>query len=64
MENNNKNIVDILLSLGFAFSKAEARRLVIQGVVSVDAEKVTDQNSTISTGSTVTVGRHRKGIVQ
>jgi len=36
------NILDVLVNAGFAPSKSEARRLVEQGGISIDSEKVTD----------------------
>jgi len=41
------NILDVLVSGGFTPSKSEARRLVEQGGISVDNEKVTDPKTTI-----------------
>ena len=40
-----KNILDILVQSECATSKSEARRLVEQGGVSIDSEKVTDPNA-------------------
>jgi tyrosyl-tRNA synthetase len=40
-------IIDLILKAGFAPSKAEAKRLVAQGGVSINGEKINDFNSTI-----------------
>ena len=40
----NINIMDILVKTGLAPSKSEARRLVMQGGISADGEKITDIN--------------------
>lgn len=40
--NNGIEILDLIVNVGFAPSKAEARRLVTQGGVTLDGEKITD----------------------
>ena len=40
--NSELNILDLILKVNFAPSKGEARRLVIQGGVSINGEKITD----------------------
>ena len=63
IENNlsEMNILDILLKINFAPSKGEARRLVIQGGVSVDGEKVNDISQTIKLeeNSVIKVGKRK-----
>ena len=49
---------DVLHALGLASSKAEAKRLVSQGAVEVDGERVTDA-LTISDGAVVKVGKRK-----
>lgn len=39
---NEKNILDLIVAVGFAPSKAEARRLVQQGGVTIDGDKISD----------------------
>jgi len=41
------NILDLILEVNFAPSKGEARRLVVQGGVTVDGEKIDDIKTTI-----------------
>ena len=41
-EANSMTIIDLITAVNFALSKGEARRLIQQGGVSVDGEKVTD----------------------
>lgn len=41
-EENEIEILDLLVKVGFAPTKSEARRLVIQGGVSLNGEKITD----------------------
>ena len=43
-EVSSKNILDIMVESKQAPSKSEARRLIIQGGVSINNEKVTDPN--------------------
>ncbi len=57
-----KNIVDLLVEIGFAKSKSEGRRLVSQGGVRVDGERVTDIEAIIvpgENGSVLKVGKRR-----
>jgi tyrosyl-tRNA synthetase len=44
---SKKTIVDIAVSAGLTQSKGEARRMIDQGGVTIDGEKVTDVNATI-----------------
>ncbi len=41
------NILDLIVKVDFASSKGEARRLVTQGGVSIDGNKITDINSAV-----------------
>ena len=44
---NEINILDLILEVNFAPSKGEARRLVVQGGVTIDGEKVDDIKTTV-----------------
>ncbi|MEW6701727.1 MAG: tyrosine--tRNA ligase [Bacteroidota bacterium] len=44
---NGMEILELIVTVGFATSKAEARRLVIQGGVTIDGEKIGDINEII-----------------
>jgi tyrosyl-tRNA synthetase len=60
---NNKiiNILDLIILVNFAASKGEARRLVTQGGVSIDGEKINDltQNVSIKSGMILKVGKRK-----
>uniref|UniRef100_A0A7V2ZJR8 Tyrosine--tRNA ligase n=1 Tax=Ignavibacterium album TaxID=591197 RepID=A0A7V2ZJR8_9BACT len=60
-ENREINILDLLLLVNFAPSKGEAKRLVLQGGVSIDGEKVSDvhQNIKIKSGMILKVGKRK-----
>lgn len=60
-ENREINILDLLLLVNFAPSKGEAKRLVQQGGVSIDGEKVSDvhQNIKIKSGMILKVGKRK-----
>ncbi|MGQ9798688.1 MAG: tyrosine--tRNA ligase [Ignavibacterium sp.] len=60
-ENKEINILDLLLLVNFASSKGEAKRLVQQGGVSIDGEKVSDvhQNIKIKSGMILKVGKRK-----
>ena len=47
-EDLNKTILDIMLIAGLIPSKGEGRRLVQQGGVSIDGEKITDFNFAVT----------------
>ena len=54
-------IVRLLTDLNMAKSNAEARRLVQQGAVSIDSERIADPNTdlAVASGSILKVGRHK-----
>jgi tyrosyl-tRNA synthetase len=45
------NILDLIILVNFSSSKSEARRLVMQGGVSIDGDKINDVQQTISVNS-------------
>ena len=55
------NILDLIILVNFAPSKGEARRLVLQGGVSIDGEKISDVQSSISVkpGMILKVGKRK-----
>ena len=57
------NIVDLIVSAGFAKSKGEARRLVTQNAVSIDGDKIADPHAEVdpADGAVLRVGRRRFG---
>ena len=54
------NILDLLVKTGLAPSKSEARRLVQQGGVAVDDNKITDPNGLIKIDSEVIIKKGKK----
>jgi tyrosyl-tRNA synthetase len=55
------NILDLIILVNFAPSKGEARRLLTQGGVSIDGEKINDVQSSISvkSGMILKVGKRK-----
>lgn len=51
------NILDILLGLSFASSKGEAKRLIAQGGVKFEGEKITDVTAILSTDGILQSGK-------
>ncbi len=49
-DNTGIGILDLIVRVNFASSKGEARRLVTQGGVSIDGEKISDINAEITFG--------------
>lgn len=52
------NIIDVLVEAGAAASKSEARRLIEQGGVKVNDQKVVDVSMNVAAGAVVQVGKH------
>ncbi len=61
IDDNGVNVIDLLVMMGLCPSKGEARRLVQQGGVTVDGEKVTDMAMVISKASLKEGVKVRKG---
>lgn len=62
IEQGEMTILELVKHVGFASSNSEARRLIDQGAVSMDDEKVTDLNATItftSSAKILRVGKRR-----
>ncbi len=57
---NSKNIVDVLVESGLTSSKSEARRLIDQGGVKVNNEKVATMNYELSTNNSIISVGNRK----
>ena len=55
------NIMDVLVAAGLAASKSEARRLVTQGGISVDGEKVSDIGAVITKAQFESGAKIKKG---
>ncbi|MEO8233163.1 MAG: tyrosine--tRNA ligase [Ignavibacteriota bacterium] len=60
-EKKEINILDLIILVNFAPSKGEARRLVLQGGVSIDGNKISDLQSSISVsaGMILKVGKRK-----
>ncbi len=60
-KNPEINIVELITAINFAPSRAEAKRLVMQGGVSVDGKKISDFNSKLklSDGMILKVGKRK-----
>ena len=58
---SDKSLIDIISSVGLTKSKGEARRMISQGAVRLDGEKVSDVNLVINKGSetVIKVGKRR-----
>ena len=56
-----QNFMDLIVQVNFAPSKGEARRLVVQGGVSIDGEKIDDIKSMvqIKDGQILKVGKRK-----
>lgn len=60
-DNKEINILDLIILVNFAPSKGEARRLVLQGGVSIDGNKISDVQSSVSViaGMILKVGKRK-----
>jgi tyrosyl-tRNA synthetase len=64
-EEDGMLLADVIFNIGFAPSKGQARRLIKQGGVSIDGEKITDPAQTVSPGEFVLkVGKRKFGRIQ
>ena len=63
IEDNNSefNILDLIIKVNFAPSRGEARRLIIQGGVSINSNKITDPNfkTKLGDGTILKVGKRK-----
>jgi len=59
METTSVDISKLLITIGFAKSRGEANRLIDQGAVSIDGEKIASHASHIKIGSIIKVGKRR-----
>jgi tyrosyl-tRNA synthetase len=50
---------DLVVAAGMAKSRGEAKRLILQGAVEVDRQKVTGDSVSIRNGSIIRVGKRR-----
>ena len=65
--NGNINIIDALVSIGFAASKGEARRLIAGGGARIDGVQIADENHVISAVSgdiQISSGKKKHGILR
>ena len=68
IEKKDRNIMDLLVDIELAPSKSEARRLITQGGISINREKVLDPNkmvddNMINDGSII-VGKGKKVFIK
>ncbi|MBR5322907.1 MAG: tyrosine--tRNA ligase [Clostridia bacterium] len=58
---NGMNIVDLMIACGLAASRGEAKRLIQQGGVSVDGEKIASMDAVVSADALKAGAKIRKG---
>ena len=58
-DGSSYSIADVLVEASAAPSKAEVRRLISQGAIQVDGERVTSDNVLLRPGSVLKIGRRR-----
>ncbi len=58
---NEIGVIDLIMAANFAPSRGEARRLIVQGGVSIDGGKITDPKATITinNGNVLKVGKRK-----
>ena len=57
MSVENRTIIPVLVAAGICASNGEARRLIAQGGVSVNDDKVTDINAPVNDGDVIHKGK-------
>jgi tyrosyl-tRNA synthetase len=55
----NTGVIDFIILSGLAKSKSEARRLLEQGAVEINSEKISDQNTPVKCGDIIKAGKRR-----
>ncbi|MEM1131612.1 MAG: tyrosine--tRNA ligase [Pseudomonadota bacterium] len=66
IDESNMPITDLLVAIGFAASKGEAKRLIKGGGVKIDGEKIADEKLTLrpeSADRKLSVGKKKHGII-
>jgi tyrosyl-tRNA synthetase len=58
-DNPNPDIRKLLVSAGTAASASEAARLIKQGAIEIDGQRISDFTAEVKNGSVVKVGKHR-----
>ena len=53
------NLSKLIVDIGLAKSRSEANRLIAQGAVSIDGEKISSNTATVKSGSIIKVGKRR-----
>ncbi len=53
------DVTQVVVQAGLVQSRSEARRLVLQGAITVDGLPITSHETTVSSGSLLRVGKHR-----
>jgi tyrosyl-tRNA synthetase len=71
MPGNDAGLVDILVALGFAISRGEAKRLIDQGGIRLNDQSVTSATATISNAdfdsdgvARISAGKKRRGLIK
>jgi tyrosyl-tRNA synthetase len=59
VDSTNPDIRKLLVSSGTAASASEATRLIKQGAIEIDGEKISNFIVTVKNGSVIKVGKHR-----
>jgi len=59
LPNDTWDISSIIVATGQAESRSEANRLIAQGAVSIDGEKISSNIAPIKSGSIIKVGKRR-----
>lgn len=59
VETGERNLTDLLVETGLSSSKSEARRLIEQGGVRINQEKVESDTANVASGDVLQAGKHR-----
>jgi tyrosyl-tRNA synthetase len=59
LKGSSQKIIDILIDSGLIGSKNDARRLIAQGGVYLDGERLEKEDALIQKSGTLKIGKHR-----
>ena len=64
IQDTSINIIDLLIKSNIAISKSEAKRLIMQGGIKINDEKILDENHTIVLDKEIVLQKGKKTFIR